>query len=360
MSKIKFLLIGIIIFITLGGCNKNSTIQIVTPGINGDGENFFLAGEQAYQIGDYSGAINGYLKAIEAYTSSGSYDQKEMAFLYFVTGQCYTNLTQYGTAIKYFEKSLDLAESILDNELCFENYRYLLKTKVALKDDLEIAIEYGKKAEKKGGPLYGNNSPEMAEIYGALGDAYFYLEKNDKAETYLKLAIKIYGEESEDSAIIYGSLADLYENQGAYTEAEEILDKTLDIFIEQNNIEWIAIAHRNLGDFYHNRKDHDKALNHYELSLELYSKTGQKDFTLASCYYNRGTEYYYVKEFDKFISDMVTGYQMGTNLPESELVNLLFKKVQYNMKMYYDYNYEGNKSGGFDAWLLECLSNQPE
>lgn len=360
MTKIKSLLIGIIIFITLGGCNKSSTVQIITPNMSGEGDKYLLAGEQAYQIGDYPQAINGYLKAIEAYTSSTPYDEKEVAYVNFYIGQCHTKLFKYKEAIEYFEKSLSMGEVIPDKELCYENYRYLLKVIVASSesnDDLKSAIEYGMKAEKAVSSLYGKKSPKAAEIYGGLGKAYLYLEVEDKAKDYMSRAIEIYGADSEESAIIYNNLADLYEGQEIYDEAEKILFKALKIFEGQNNIEWMANTHKNLGDFYHRRKNYIEALNQYEQGLELYEKSGQKDFTIANCYNDRGSEYYYLKEYDNFINDMKTAYRICYNLPKSELVDKLSGRVKENLKVYYDYNYEGDKSKGFDAWFTELISN---
>lgn len=58
---------------------------------------------------------------------------------------------------------------------------------------------------------------------------------------------------------------------------------------------------------------------------------------------------------------MIITYQICESLPiKSEFTKAIMKNVKDNLKVYYDYNFKGNKSMGFEAWYKEVITSKPE
>ncbi len=58
---------------------------------------------------------------------------------------------------------------------------------------------------------------------------------------------------------------------------------------------------------------------------------------------------------------MLLAHQICESIPvQSELSQALITYIKEDLKIFYDYNYEGDKSTGFEAWYEELISSQPE
>lgn len=359
MKKLTIILMLCILGSAISGCMRKNSFQIITPAINGEGDKYYLMGDEAYWKEDYSGAIDFYLKALDYYTAESS-AESEIALTYFTLGQCHTRLTQYQTAIDYFEKSLAICEKLSgEEELVRDNYMYLASTKRAIgNDDLKEALEYGQKAEKLTKKLYGKKSVQTADIYVTLAYIYIEMGEPESAYDYLQKSLKIYGEGNENTASIYISLSRVYEQQGEYAKEEEALKKAISLYRFSGDLEDIANAYYCLGDFYSFRKNESDAIDCYNKCLDVYTKKGIKDFRLSQYIFSRGCRYYNIEDYENYKNDFTLAFLICRDLPQSDLTELLTEIITGHLKNYYNSKYEGDKSQGFDKWFEECLENQ--
>ena len=86
------------------------------------------------------------------------------------------------------------------------------------KENQELALDYGRKAEKSALNYYGAQSSELSEVYSNEGKIYSANNDYKNAEMYFNKALKIisnlYGNNYEKSAVVYDDLADMYQKQG--------------------------------------------------------------------------------------------------------------------------------------------------
>ena len=228
---------------------------------------------------------------------------------------------------------------------------------------MEMALDYGKKSEILAIKLYGDKSSELSEVYSDFSKIYLNMEDYDTAYNYIKKALNItndlYGENSEDSAIIYKDLADMYKKQKQYDSAKDYLEKAVEIFENKNNQYWLAYVYSDLGSISSDIKEYENALNYYNKSLEVYDKWGEIDFDLAKIHYWRAESLYNLKKYELSKQELLLSHQICKSLPiQSELTAALITYIKDDLKVIYDYNFEGDKSDGFEAWYKELISTQ--
>jgi len=346
--------------IILCGCKKQQ-YEVRIPDINGLAYEYVMEAEEAFGKEDYNGAMAAYLKAEEVCNSPDYTDENEVSYLYYAMGTCYIKLTEYHKAKEYFDKSLAISEKMDNEELNFENYKYLAKIHRAIVDrNPDLALNYAEKAENLALSLYGEKSQQVAGCYSEQGRIYFDMGNSDKAYDYLIMAIKTYKENSEESASVYMDLAKVYQQQELYDEEKECLEKAASIFESSNSLNGMVEVYNCLGNFYCENNDFETSILFFDKCLEILKKTGAENYTLAECHYNKGYTYYVAEDYEASKKEMMDAYQICKGLPmQSELTEAMESKIKGNMKIYYDYIYEGDKVTGFESWFEQLVSSEP-
>lgn len=363
MTILRRVLFICFLCIMLSGCKKENIIMDTSPG-NTISNSYILSAEKKYNEGNYYSALNDYLKVEDTYSTLNNSDNNELLHLYNKMGRCYIQLLDYSNANDCFEKSLLISEKLSDERMSFDNYIYLMEINYSAENaNLEVALEYGRKAEKLAIDLYGNQSAEIGEVYGDLGNVYIGMAEYDIAEDYMQKSLNImkqlYGENNDEIGVIYKDLADMYESQEQYLESIEYLEKAEEIFKINNNVYWLTVVYGKLGNINYDKKDYSTALAFYNKSLDLCNRGGKIDYDLAKYHYGKAGALYNLKDYEEGKKELVIAHSICEKLPiKSEFTELLINRVKEDLEIYYEHNYKGDKSMGFEAWYKELISTQ--
>ena len=213
----------------------------------------------------YEAEIN-YQKAKEELEIAIALDKEnsEIANQY---GVIFDTLGDYGKAIEYFEKSLEIKLKTLDKE-----------------------------------------HPNVAVVYNNLGIAWYNEGDYGKAIEYfeksLGIELKTLGKEHPSIALGYNNLGTAWNGKGDYGKAIEYQEKALEIWLKIPDKERpsIATVYNNLGTTWYSKGDYDKAIEYYEKSLEIKFKTLDEEHpNIAAGYNNLGTAWHGEGDYDKAI-----------------------------------------------------------
>ncbi len=202
-------------------------------------------------------------------------DNKLLSSILNILGITNSNLSDYDSALEYYEKSLKIREEIGDKAgiafslgnigniyLRWGKYDSALEY---LEKSLKIEEEIGDKAG-------------FAKSLNNIGNIYLRWGKYDSTLEYLEKSLKI-REEIGDKAGIADTLNNIgliYSNQGKYDRALEYLEKSLKMFEEIGDKAGIANSLNNIGLIYDNWGKYDSALEYYEKSLRIEEEIGDK------------------------------------------------------------------------------------
>ena len=183
-------------------------------------------------------------------------------------------------ALNYHQKNGDIANLTEEfNELGISNF---------LKGDYHSAESFFKLSLKSGKESPDETHQFLAELN--LAKTYYKLGLKDKAKGianhYLQESKKRNKMESVASA--YGFLSDLALNEKKIELAEEYLLKSLNAIKSNTNISVRAQIYSNLGAFYAEKEDLDKARINFNESLALRKRSNHRKGILES-YYNLGS-----------------------------------------------------------------------
>lgn len=363
--KIKNKSLLIFLCIMLCGCSQKETGKIIieAPAGNTVARSYINDASKFFDNKDYNNALNSYLLAENVYSNLNYTDNIEVSGLYNMIGRCYMQLRDYNKAKDFFEKSLPISEKLLNEQLNFENYINLMKIYCSDGKNQELALDYGRKAEKSALNYYGAQSSELSEVYSNAGKIYNANNDYKNAEMYFNKALNIisdlYGDNHEKSAVVYDDLADMYQKQGKYEKAEEYLMKAEEIFKYNSNDYWLGVVYGDLGDLYCDKKDYESALTYYNQCLSIYKKLDNVDFDKAECQYNMAIAHFGLKDYEECKKDFLLAHQICESMSnKSELTEKLISKIKENLEIYYNYYYEGDRTTGFETWYKEFISTQ--
>ena len=143
--------------------------------------------------------------------------------------------------------------------------------------DLDEASKQMERALQLAREVYGNDHPEVAKRLGNLGVALNGLERYDKAEELQRKALEIrlrHGQEGSELFKIRGNLATTLMYLGKYEESERLflanLNSRIRLYASVNPFDMdIARSHHNLGAFYFETENLDKAELHLREALTM-------------------------------------------------------------------------------------------
>jgi protein O-GlcNAc transferase len=285
-------------------------------------------GINAYNAGKEEEAINYFNQALGLGVNIPSY--------YFL-GLTYQNRSEFKTAIKYYQKALDINPDIVivhnnlgviylevgdlkkagvhlskalklepQNALVVSNIGNLLKTK----GEYDRAIDYYKKAIKL--------NPQIPQVYYNLASVYFVKGDNDDALQYVKKTLEVYPDYPDalfQLGIIYKELKEhniakesflyylkLYPDDinarallaNIYFSLEEIekAKKELDLVLDKDPN--YAASLNDLGSYYKRKNKQKKAIRYYKKAVKV-----KPDF--AEAHHNLGVTLDEVGEFEKAV-----------------------------------------------------------
>ena len=182
----------------------------------------------------------------------------------------------YPTALKFFNKALDLAEEINDKELIAKAINGIGTVNASI-SDYPKALDYFTKALNIYEELANKNG--IANNLGNIGNVYENLSDYPKALEYLAKALTIYEELGSKYGIAKNllNIGTVYQNISEYPKALEYYAKALVINEELNNKNGVASNLTGIGIVYHSMSDYPKALEHHIKGLAINKELGNKN-----------------------------------------------------------------------------------
>ena len=200
-------------------------------------------------------------------------------------GNYYFFKDNYYLATRYFTEAREIADSLKDNTAIGVYSNGLGLVNLAL-GNLDTAVTYFKRTA-----VVCEKTGNLSDMSGALmNTGNCYIEKKDfpEASAFLKKALVI-AEKVQDHELIakvYLSLGmiRLYSNEGKNGKpaASDYFFKALTASKEAGNIKITGLAYQDLGSYYIENNQLDKARSYFNESLSIFSTTGAKSYEMRA------------------------------------------------------------------------------
>lgn len=223
---------------------------------------------------EYNKAISYFSKALDVYESSN--DKHGMIAVFINISRTYSDQNMPEKAIEYCEKSLALAREMGDlrgEALALDHIginqittKELKQSKSCFDKSLKIAEEIG--------------DPEIAiSAWQHLGQIHFINNETDSALIFLNTALDIANEKQlkRQQARIKNSLVEVLNDTENYASAISHGEQALQMATEMNMSSTIRDVSSSLYKSYRALKNHSKALEMFELHIEMRDSISNKD-----------------------------------------------------------------------------------
>ncbi len=302
-------------------------------------EFYLKQGKRNRTVCAHESAIDLYEKSLEL---AEKVDQEETKWEIFENlGDVYLTLGEFDTSIEYYEK--------IPNKNLEPKEQQRLSRKVARvyekKGELNQSLEYigdSLKQQFEEYSLYFPLNVETCRLLYRKGWVEMKLGDYNSAKRDLSKALEIgevYGSEQELSSI-YHALGTISSKRGKYDEAYEDLERALEMREKLDDVRGKASSLSNIGTVYLEKGDLDKALKKFQDSLEILKEIGDKS-EIPSILVNIGNTYLRKGEMEKAYEYFRESYNMFEESGNKRGMNISLN----NLGSYY------MRKGEFDAAL---------
>ena len=225
---------------------------------------------------------------------------------------------KYQTSIKYYRRSITIAQSIKYEPILTYAYNGIAVSNKYL-SNYDSAIYYYKQAleiDKK-----SDNNLGIAIDYHNIGSLYFQWKQFDQALEYFVEAKEIYTKvgSKNDLSLILNNIGTVYREKGKYDLALEFFNQALSIDsttgIEIN----MAARFNNIGQLYAEQNIYRKALSYYDKSLLLNRKLGHRHNEAVNLH-NIGKAFVELKAYEIGQNYFEDGLQLADSLQATSTV----------------------------------------
>lgn len=255
-----------------------------------------------YKIKEYNEAKNYYNRVIEILDKQCDVDKNIYCRMIYREGMCLLKCNEYDSAERYLSLAKNLSEDIDSSELkssiyYANNILNILNNNVN-EEDIKKTYEFT------------DDNTKMATYRIDYAEAYFIVEKDDKALNEVNEAIKILPQEfSHEVGEKYIQCAKILKNNGKMELADEFADKALNIAIEINHIGLIEKAYYLKGLLLQKQNRYREAELYMNLSLDSLVKFGTKK-DLYKRYIDIANMYHKTQE----VQDSIKYFMLAMNI----------------------------------------------
>jgi tetratricopeptide (TPR) repeat protein len=246
--------------------------------------------------------------------------QKGMALSYYTLGNYYRMLNEYFFAIKFYEKSIIVWQSLLSNN---KESKYIKIRKSAAHTNLAIA--YRQQSNYPKSLLHNlealkldeelNDLGGVATDYGNIGNIYQNLNQLEKALQYHSKALKI--DESLDNKVgiarHYGNIANVYTLQQDTAKALFYYKKALAMEEAEKNLAGISRQLSNMSTIYNSAGNYAKSLELNFKALKIENELGNKS-QIANINGNLGALFTHLNKFNEAESYLKKGLSISNEI----------------------------------------------
>jgi CHAT domain-containing protein/Flp pilus assembly protein TadD len=189
-------------------------------------EYYYKLGKEHYNNGEYTKAIECYLKVADILEREQGKEHPDYATLLSVLGSLYHDMKNYARAEECYLESKAIREKVLGKE--HPDYFKLLNNMGVLYQDMKNykrAEEYFLESKAIRGRTLGKEHPDYIKSFNNLGVLYYDMGDFVRAEEYYleskDIMERTFGKENSDYASSLDNLGSLYYNTGDYARAEK-------------------------------------------------------------------------------------------------------------------------------------------
>lgn len=223
-------------------------------------------------------------EALEAFTTAEELAEKhlqptdrEYIMVKLNKGDCFSRMSRYDEAIKYFEDVVELATKTRDTTgikiraLDLQSWVLLDQRK------FQEALELAKQVKKE---ILAKNPPDTALLignFGTLGNIYSYLSVSDSAlyykEKWLECVKYFYPPDHSNLGFAYTGMSDYFFDLKEMDQALKYLNRAEDVFyqnyLKYGNTRYLSVAIANKGMVYYELGEYQLATEYYEKAISL-------------------------------------------------------------------------------------------
>ena len=262
-----------------------------------EGDRLLQQGEQQFQTGQFSAALNSWQQALQIYRALKNRQSEGIAL--GALGGAYGSLGNYAKAIEYTQQSLAIAREIKDRRgeggalgnlgaayISLGNYAKAIEyTQQSLAIAREIKNRWGE----------GKALDNLGIVYNSLGN---YAKAIEYAQQSLAIAREIKNRGGEGGALLNLGVGYLY--LGDYAKAIEYLQQTLVIAREIKDRRGEGAALGNFGNAYISLGDYAKAIEYLQQTLVIAREIKDRQ-SEGGALGNLGNAYLYLGDYAKVI-----------------------------------------------------------
>ncbi|ETO24716.1 hypothetical protein RFI_12441 [Reticulomyxa filosa] len=269
-------------------------------------------------------------------------DHAELEPLYIDVGLAYQRKGESNKAIPYFEKSTKIwAEKPGEDQVAIASTLNLFGQSYFLKGEYDKAIEYFEKELKIQLKQFGENDPSVARSYNQLGLVLIkgkgqINESKEYADKALKILMNNKSNDFDlDIANSYDILGLILEKKGTNDKAIEHFEKSLEIRLKKldNDDQDIAWSFHYLSNAFKNKNDLNKSIEFGEKALHLRLKkfdsndpcVGESYTLLGDIYFAKGDKVKAKKYYDDAI--LIFTEHFGENNQKTQNIKLALEKI---------------------------------
>jgi len=266
----------------------------------------------------------------------------ELVDFYRLIGSCYHYNEDYDNAIKYYDKSFDIATKIDNrNLICAINILKgsLLYDTNQLQESFKCLLIALTIAQKE------NNQKHESLCYTSISKIYYDLKMYDKALEYNKKSLPI--NKNIENSITFGNTylrqANIYYKLNKYNKALESYKKSIVFLTEEEQRRYLAFTYTGMGKTYLKLSDKELAYENIVKGLSIRKNINRKK-DISESYIALGEYFLYIQDFQQAKTYLTRGFTIAKEinnyiyLEESSvyLVDLYAKEGDY--KKAYKYN----------------------
>ncbi len=266
-------------------------------------------------------------------------------------GNIYEYQGEYGKAMDYYNKSVEMAIELKDFKLMTQSYTDM-GTICDLQGFWDKAIEYYQKSldyNKEHG-----SKQSIAAGYGNIGIAYSNQGNYTMAMEYLIKSLEILEKlgEKYSLASIYNSIGDLQKNMLKPYKAMESFKKGLALAKEIDNKYLILACTGNMAIVYSDLGKNKEAMEHYQIALSIAEELQAKD-AIAESYLYIGDLQNSMGEYDKSEESLLKAIKIFKEIENKMLLVTSYVRLA---KLYSTIVDTINKSTDYKNWKLHLTS----
>ncbi|TYA78670.1 tetratricopeptide repeat protein [Seonamhaeicola marinus] len=242
-------------------------------------------------------------------------------------GHAQNILGDFENSIKNHLRALDIAESTSEDDYSVATTSFNIAQLFLLSQNYDKAKIYYEKTKE-----HTNNPTILNHVNAGLGSAYFRKGEYDKAIQYIESSLEYYTKTNDYISLekAYTNLGIIYENKGDFPKSRAYYLKAL----KNSQTEYtIAGTHSNLGSLELRDANYNRALYHYQQSLDIRLKSKNK--SILSDYLGISEAYAGLNNYKKAYETRLDFYEVYDSIYEQtkiEKINELETKYETEKK----------------------------